>query len=500
MTKDPRFLLLYPRNQTIKGYMCKPNGSLAYPNIGGALLARGVEVSVFDACVGNEKDDLQEVFYRSTELPSGLLRTGVSDERIVEEASAADVVGLTSIFTSQETMVLDAAQLIKAQYPEKLVIAGGVNARHRLQKFLTGGVDLVFLSEADLSVMQLADALRRGDNWRSLAGIAFLDNGKVIVNPVTPETLVTDLDALPLPAWHLLPNDRYWTIGRPHGGHFEPGTPLRYASMMTSMGCVFSCSYCHISREKAGQVSGNIGRFRIKSDERVAEELRVLKGLGVKQVFVEDDTLFGMKRRGIELLRKIRGHGLEVLDVNGVNVTHLVRNAGGTFMPDEDVIQALVEAGFREVVLGFESASQRVIQKYASNKWRVDALDVESLLKALKDRGLTVSGNYMLGYPDETREELEGTIAMAARHRALGLDWANFLCVMPLPGTLIFEWAIRDGHLPADFNPDLMNWTLATMTNTPVPAEEVERRRFEAWTQLNDPAMVAQRNAMNVTL
>jgi radical SAM superfamily enzyme YgiQ (UPF0313 family) len=500
MLNDPRFLLLYPRNQTIKGYMCKPNGSLAYPNIGGALLSRGVEVRVFDACVGNEKDDLQEVFYHSTELPSGLLRSGVSDDRIVEEASRADVIGITSIFTSQETMVLDAAQLIKAQYREKLVIAGGVNARHRLHRFLTGGVDLVFLSEAELSVMQLADALRRGDDWRSLAGIAFLDNGKIIVNPVTPETLVTDLDALPLPAWHLLPNDRYWTIGRPHGGHFEPGTPLRYASMMTSMGCVFSCSYCHISKEKDAEVSGNIGRFRIKSDQRVAEELRILKALGVKQVFVEDDTLFGMKRRGIELLRTIRGHGLEVLDVNGVNVTHLFRKAGGTFVPDEDVIQALVEAGFREVVLGFESGSQRIIQKYASNKWRVEALDIGRLLKECKERGLTVSGNYMLGYPDETSEEFERTIAMASRHRALGLDWANFLCVMPLPGTVIFEWAIRDGHLPADFNPDLMNWTRATMTNTPVPAEEIERRRLEAWTQLNDAAMVAQRNAMNVAL
>ena len=53
---DPRVTLLYPPNQTLKDYMCKPNGSLAYPNLGGALSAMEVDVTVFDACVGNDKD------------------------------------------------------------------------------------------------------------------------------------------------------------------------------------------------------------------------------------------------------------------------------------------------------------------------------------------------------------------------------------------------------------------------------------------------------------
>ena len=110
--KNPRVILVYPPNQSWPGTMCKPNGSLAYPNIGGALIDMGVEVSVFDAAVGNEKDDLTATFYRSEELPSGLRRTGVSDERILEEVAGSDIVGLTSIFTDQETMVLTTASLI----------------------------------------------------------------------------------------------------------------------------------------------------------------------------------------------------------------------------------------------------------------------------------------------------------------------------------------------------------------------------------------------------
>ena len=61
----PKVVLLYPPNQSLPGVMCKPNGSLAYPYLAGALLERGIETSIFDACVGNEKDELRNVFYKS---------------------------------------------------------------------------------------------------------------------------------------------------------------------------------------------------------------------------------------------------------------------------------------------------------------------------------------------------------------------------------------------------------------------------------------------------
>jgi radical SAM superfamily enzyme YgiQ (UPF0313 family) len=498
---DPKVTLLYPPNQTLKDYMCKPNGSLAYPNLGAALLAAGVDVAVFDACVGNAKDDLDAVFYQSRELPSGLYRTGVSDERILQEVAGSDVVGLTSIFTAQETMVLRTARVIKAAYPHVLVIAGGVNARNRLPQFLGGGVDIVFLSEAELGIQRLVKKLRTGDaDLAGLSGIAFKHADRIIVNPTTPEDVVTDLDLAPLPAWHLLPNERYWKIARPHGGQFAPDRELRYASMMTSMGCVFACSYCHIAKEQDGEVAGGIGRFRIKSDARVLAELAELRRLGVRQVFIEDDTLFGYRQRAIDLLRKIKGQGFEILDVNGVNLVHLFRNERGTFVPDEEVLEILVEAGFKELTLAFESGSQRIIKKYASNKWTIDRFDIAELLRALKRHGLRVNGNYMLGYPDEALEEMQETVAMARHHRSHGLDAANFFCVMPLPGTHIFDWALAEGRIAPDFDPDMMNWTIASMRNTPVPAERVEELRARAWREVNDQAWVKYKLGMNVSI
>ena len=82
--KDIKILLLYPPEQSWPGTMVKPNGSLAYPYLGGALRDVCVEVYVYDACVGNSNDNLDEFYNKPTQLPSGMLRTGVSDERILE--------------------------------------------------------------------------------------------------------------------------------------------------------------------------------------------------------------------------------------------------------------------------------------------------------------------------------------------------------------------------------------------------------------------------------
>lgn len=479
-----RVVLLYPPHQSWPGTMVKPNGSLAYPMLGGALLEMGIDVRVVDAAVGTENDVLEDVFFKSTPLPSGLLRTGISDERILQEVADADIVGLTSIFSDQETMVLHCAKLIKQAYPEKLILSGGANARFRLEKFLTNGIDLVFLSEAEEPLKKLVRKVQRNDtDFSDMSSVAFLRDGKVCINPTLPSDVVSDLDLLPMPAWHLLPNERYWAVGRPHGGKavHEIAGPLRYASMMTSLGCPFACSFCHIASETPESITGDIGRFRVKSDDRVMRELHMLKDLGVRQIFIEDDSMFGRRQRGMDLLRKVRSMGMDIINVNGVNLIHLFRKGKA----DREIIEVLVEAGFKEISLPFETANARIMKKYVSNKWDPINSDVEGLIRMCKEYGLSISGNYMIGYPDETREEIQNTVAMAKDHVAWGIDSVGFMLVIPLPGTPIFQMALDGGYLPADWDIDRMNWQRANMINTAVPPEELEELRQTAWVELN---------------
>ena len=305
-----------------------------------------------------------------------------------------------------------------------------------------------------------------------------------------------NLDELPMPAWDLLPNERYWEIGRPHGGHFEDDEELRYVSMMTSLGCPFACSYCHIADETKGSLSGEIGRFRIKSDERVLDELIYLRDvIGAKQVFVEDDSIFGMKRRAIKMLKKIIGLGLEILDVNGVNVIHLTKKG----KPDIEVIELLAEAGFRDIVLPFESANHRIVKKWCSNKWKVEDFDVKNLVKEIKRVGMRVAANYMVGFPDETEKEIKQTVDFAKKNMTYGLDASNFFLVMPLPGTPMFDQVMNNGQLPKDYDIDRMQWTKANMINTSIPPQKLEELRQKAWEDCNLAHHIKNRQKMQIT-
>jgi len=66
-----------------------------------------------------------------------------------------------------------------------------------------------------------------------------------------------------------------------------------------------------------------------------------------------------------------------------------------------------------------------------------------------------------------------------------GLYHSNFYLVMPVPGTPIFDYCTKNGHLPLDYNPDRFQWTKANLSNTEVPPQELEQIRNEAWNSCN---------------
>ena len=96
----------------------------------------------------------------------------------------------------------------------------------------------------------------------------------------------------------------------------------------------------------------------------------------------------------------------------------------------------------------------------------------------------------MIGFPDETTEELASTVALAKNLIQEGLTYASFFIVVPYPGSKLFDEAIVQGHLDKDFDPDLFHWGNPVMKNTIIPPEELVRLRKEAWREVNDPEFV----------
>lgn len=495
---EPKFLLMYSALQFGPEEQAKPDGSLSLPYVAGALRRAGYDVDIYDVSVGNADDRLEDTFFNTTILPSGLIRCGAPPERIAEQVADFDVIGISSIFTTQTTMVLDLVRLVRDVDPDKLIIAGGVNARNLRHRFFDAGVDVIVLSEAENTVVAIAEAVRGRRSMSSVPGIAFRNERlEEVVNRSGP--VVTDLDELPLPAWDLLPNDKYWEISRPHGGEFPAGARIQYAALQTSRGCPFECKYCHISQETDDHVAGPIGSLRLKSIDRVLLELQTMKDLGVQYVYFEDDSLFAKKKRAYALFKSVAEMGLDLSDVNGINICHLQRNAGGGRLEiDMEFLEAVAEAGFHMLHLPFESASQRMLAKYSTSKWNPEKTDIEQMIRACRSVGIKTAGNYMIGYPDETLEEIFGTIMMAKRHVNQGMNHAQMFAVVPFPGTMLYDQCIASGQLDPDFNTDQMKWTKSILRGLAVPADTLEHIRQLAWLTVNRSEFVDYKIKMRV--
>jgi anaerobic magnesium-protoporphyrin IX monomethyl ester cyclase len=493
-----RTLLLAPRLRFRAHDIVKPDGSLALPYLAGGLREAGLPVDIVDCTVGTDADDLATTFYRRRDVGHGMIEVGVSDDRLAELVCGYDVIGITSIFTMQTTAILAMLAVIREANPRALIVMGGVNARSLPERFFAAGVDAIHVGEADRSMRHLtyhgADYSIPGPirNAGWLERVTFDDRPHYF----TPAIVTQDLDELPMPAWDLMPNARYWQISRPHGGDFAPGETIRYASLMTSRGCPFVCKYCHISKEGADSPSGAIGAYRVKSRPRVRAELANLKTLGVEWVFVEDDSLLAKKKRALELMDDFAATGLRFADVNGVNLAHLVIREGPGYGVDRGLLRALRQAGFEKLTLPFESGSQRILDRYASRKWRTDVVPHARLVEVCREEGITPLGNYTIGYPDETLDEMLATVRMAKDHVRAGLAVASFFCIVPFPGTQLFDDTLASGALAADWSPDTMNWTMASWAHSTVPADTINAVRRVAWELVNDDAFTASRKAM----
>jgi radical SAM superfamily enzyme YgiQ (UPF0313 family) len=345
--------------------------------------------------------------------------------------------------------------------------------------FFNAGADLICLSEAEETIVEIGELLRKGErDFSKINGVAGKEG---FVNPRLK--IIQNLDELPIPAWDMLPLEKYWKIARPHGGGLKDGN-IAYASVMFSRGCPFKCHFCHVSKELEGSISGNTRKYRMKSIDRVSEEIRVLKSLGVKYLFVEDDSMLAKKSRAKTIFLKIAEMGMELAGTNGINLAHLCTRADGKLGVDESLMEAMAAAGFKRLQYPIESGSQRILNKYCSGKLNLEKHDIIGLIKKAKQLGMEIGGNYIFGYPDETIFEMIKTFNLARKHMAAGIDSANFNFLTPFPGTKIHDYVVENKLLLPNLHIADMDWMRPSM-KTKVPGWIIKLIITKGWKFVN---------------
>lgn len=403
--KKPVALLLKSRNKKSKLPNAVP--PLGVLSLAAVLRARlGAEVRILDA-------------FFEDDAPA-------SAARAVRELEP-DLVGI-SCLTAEAGLAHEMAAAVRAQRPGTPVVMGGPHPSADSAAVLgDANIDAVAIGEGEETAVELLRLIaEEGPGWKSpgllrgVAGLAF--RGEEGIELSAQRQAISDLDALPFPAWDLVDYRRYWKAGR-----MSTRYKATYLPMMTSRGCPYRCIFCHRIFGKA---------FRARSPESVAEEAALIKRLGAEEIEFYDDiaNLDGERFSRIMELLAARGPDLGLSFPNGLRADLLSRES----------VDLMRRAGTKEVSVAVETASERLQKLIGKN---ISPEKVDHVINLLADRRIFTRGFFMLGFPGETQEEMLQTIRFAHRSR---LHMAFFFTPNPYPDTGMYRMFSESGRIPED--------------------------------------------------
>ena len=401
------------------------------------LESEGVEVSIYDALVDFSWADVK---------PDGRgeYHIGASWQAIasrVRDCRPA-IVGVTNPYSDIADYTVKTAAEAKHTNPGIVTVVGGPHPTSYPQGFLAEGgpVDYVVRGEGELTMSNLVRAVGAKSSVEAIPGISYVRGGQVCSNPPAP--FVDNLDDLPLPAYHLVPMERYFQLvgaGYPSRYTFEYRGSEREVSVVTSRGCPFRCVYCgnhlHMGR-----------RWRANSVPYVLRHLDLLVSrYGVRHVHIEDDNI-GLKTERFEaLLDGIAAKGWDITwdTSNGIRFEGLGR----------ELLRKIKDSGCTYLEFGIDAGNQKVLDTVV--KKNLNLTDVIQAVSFCKSIGLDTHGLYVVGFPGETRLEIRDTFEFAkmllARH-----DVVPHLCLArPLPGTELDEICRAGGYLTEPVLPNI---------------------------------------------
>lgn len=395
-----------------------PPLGLAY--IAAVLEREGYELQILDAVVegfGHEES-------RENLITYGLTETEI-EERI--GAFSPDVVGVSCLFSAQAANAHNVCRIVKEADSNIVTVMGGAHPSALPELTLQDkNVDFVIIGEGEYSFRDLMRQLNGRRRYAEIDGIAYRENGSILVQPKT--FYIENLDEIPFPARHLLPMEKYFGINRPHGTtKRRPNT-----SMITSRGCPASCVFCSIHT-----VWGR--KFRARSPEDVLKEIEHLaRDYGVKEVHFEDDNLTFDADRAREIFQGIIDRGLDIVwtTPNGV----------AAFTLREEMLPLMKESGCYKLYLAIESGDEEVLRRIIQKP--LDLRKVKSLVQAIKKTGISVDAFFVVGFPGETREQIQKTFQFA---REIDVENVFFFVATPYPGTELYKICRDGGYLVEDF-------------------------------------------------
>ncbi len=373
----------------------------------------GHDILIYDADhadkpVNMNSTDMLNVYHHYLEGIQDSEHSLWKETRKVMQDFQPDVIGITFMSTKLGA-VQNLVNIAKELFPQVPVVLGGAHPSVLYEASLQQiPADFVVMGEGEETFAELLQFLQAGKTDYSLIrGLAFRgSNGKVMTT--SPRPLITDLNSLPFPDRESLHRvDSY--------------RPDDMSMIMTSRGCPYNCTFCSSLWER---------RTRYRSIPNIVAEIEYIQDrFQTNNIYFKDDTFTLNRKRVVAFCDTLEKKGLQI---NWECLTRIE-------LVDEELIRRMQETGMFNLKIGIETGSQRLLK--VSNK-NLSLADIKRGAEILNRLGQKWSAFFMLGFPDETEEEIEMTRQLI---REIQPTYVSMSVLAPYPGCEIYSDLVEKG-------------------------------------------------------
>lgn len=323
-------------------------------------------------------------------------------------ADDPEILGLTCLADTLPACLLIGRE-VKRLRPDVTVVLGGPGTfgvfPDALPRF-GDCVDFVCRGEGELAITALADAIADGADPAGVRGFWSCKNGQAVSSGPQP---TTNLNLVPMPAYDAVPMGDYIRLSTPHIFDVHIGS-----------GCTYSCKFCMTSTFWDRD-------FRIKDPAVILDELRFLhRTYGVTQFnFLHDN--FANKRTYLDEFVAYFSEHNDMFEW------------GCAVRPDNvnpSLLRRMADAGCFNIFCGTDAGSEKILKamlKMPSTKRTYE------FFRSAREVGIQFETNTIVGYPDESAEDLEKALEVVFDAIAYGAVNSDLSVLQPLPGAEITD-------------------------------------------------------------
>ena len=387
------------------------------------------------------------------------------------------IVGVSAIFNPQIGYMKLATNISRKLWPQSIIIGGGggIATSLSMEVFnLSPSLDAIAVGEGELPLLALIKAKNRKDYLHTSK--SWKTREKIVAQENFSHEFIQDLDEIPYLRYDLI--DEGFKTSRKVDGEFHKtisdySQKPRFhsgnskdtitASVMTSRGCPFLCTFC-----ASHTIHGR--KMRYHSTERVvADAKRLNKEFGVNTILFEDDLCFANEKKFIKIVKGLTDSGFKMDFSSGLSVAHI----------NDRTVAAMKYAGVTVAKLAVETGSERILKLIKKPYKKLDR--VKTAVDKLRSNGMIVRGFWIMGFPEETLEEIQESYEFFVK---TGFNWVAIMLASPIAGSNLYNYC-KEKNLLINDRIDTYHFGKSNIKLEHSTPEELEHTRYRYNLKLN---------------